>query len=192
MELSYQPELDKEESMKLNDDARSSLLIQDYSPKPTIDGVKLISLRRFNDETGALTELVRLTDGKLDGVDSFSVAQLNFSELAPGGVKAFHIHEFQTDIWYVPPTDKLILILVDQRKESPTAGVMMKLVLGDCQSRLVIIPPGIAHGCKNVSSKPANIVYLVDRKFSPDVNECDEKRLPWDFFGREIWETPKE
>lgn len=178
--------------MKLNHDAQSSLLVQDYSSKPTIDGVKIMPLRRFNDETGALTELARLTSGKLDGVATFTLAQINFSELEPGGIKAFHIHEFQTDVWYVPPTDKLVLVLVDQRHGSPTSGVMMKLIMGDCLSRLVLIPPGIAHGCKNASARLARIIYFVDRKFSPDAKECDEKRLPWDFFGREIWDTPKE
>ncbi|MCG2717043.1 MAG: dTDP-4-dehydrorhamnose 3,5-epimerase family protein, partial [Candidatus Marinimicrobia bacterium] len=84
------------------------------------------------------------------------------------------------------------LILVDQRDGSPTTNVIMKIVLGDCNSQLVLIPPGIAHGCINLSDRRTTIVYFVDRKFSPDPKECDEKRLPWDNWGEEIWETPKE
>ncbi|MDO9547803.1 MAG: dTDP-4-dehydrorhamnose 3,5-epimerase family protein [Candidatus Marinimicrobia bacterium] len=178
--------------MKLTDDARSSLCVQDYSPKPIIDGVKIINLRRFNDGGGSLTELGRLTAGILDAEDSFTVAQINYSEMDAGVIKAFHIHEKQTDIWYVPPTDKLILVLADQRSESVSSGMKMKLVLGDCKSQLVLIPPGVAHGCKNPSSQRSRIIYFVSQKFTPDVSECDEKRLPWDFFGREIWETPRE
>jgi len=178
--------------MKLTDDARSSLSVQDYSPKPAIDGVKIINLRRFNDEGGSLTEIGRLTAGILDAEESFSVAQINYSEMDAGVIKAFHIHEKQSDIWYVPPTDKMILVLADQRIDSKTSGIIIKLVLGDCKSQLVVIPPGIAHGCKNPSSQRSRIIYFVSQKFSSDVSECDEKRLPWDFFGTEIWETPKE
>jgi len=178
--------------MKLTDDAQSSLYVQDYSTKPIIDGVKIINLQRFNDEGGSLTEIGRLTAGILDAEESFTVAQINYSEMDAGMIKAFHIHEKQSDIWYVPPTDKLILILADQRSESVTAGIKMKLVLGDCKSQLVVIPPGVAHGCKNPTSKRSRIIYFVSQKFSSDVSECDEKRLPWDFFGSEIWETPKE
>ena len=178
--------------MKLTDDARSSLCVQDYSQKPTIDGVKIINIRRFNDEGGSLTELGRLTAGVLDGDEFLTVAQINYSEMDAGVIKAFHIHEKQTDIWYVPATDKMVLVLVDQRSESATSGMKMKLLLGDCKSQLVLIPPGVAHGCKNPSSQRSRIIYFVSQKFSPGVSECDEKRLPWDFFGSEIWETPKE
>lgn len=178
--------------MKLTDDAQSFLYVQDYSPKPTIDGVKILNLRRFNDAGGSLTELGRLTSGILDAEESFTVAQINYSEMDTGIIKAFHIHEKQSDIWYVPPTDKIVLVLVDQRSDSLTSGIKMKLVLGDCKSQLVVIPPGVAHGCKNLSSQRSRIIYFVSQKFSPEVSECDEKRLPWDFFGSEIWETPKE
>jgi len=178
--------------MELTDDARSLLIIQDYSKKPAIEGVQIITLKRFNDEGGSLTELVRLTDGKPDALPSFSVAQINYSELEAGAIKAFHIHEKQTDVWYVPPKDKILLVLVDQRENSSTTDVVMKLILGDCKSQLIVIPPGVAHGCKNVSNGLARIIYFVDRKFSADPETSDEKRLPWDFSGREIWETPKE
>jgi len=178
--------------MKLTDDARSSIRVQDYSPKPAIDGVKVIQLRRFNDEGGSLTELGRLTEGKLEGLESFTVEQINYSEMEPGAIKAFHIHEKQTDVWYVPPGDKVLLILADVRSESATSGIKMKLVLGDYKSQLVAIPPGVAHGCKNLSTRQSRIIYFVSQKFTAVAVECDEKRLPWDFFGSKIWDTPKE
>lgn len=177
--------------MKLTDDARSSLYIQDYLSKPKIEGVEIIPLRRFNDEGGSLTELGRFTDGKLDN-QSFSLAQINYSELDPGMIKAFHIHERQTDIWFVPPGDKMLLILIDQRSDSESCGVKMRIILGDCKSQLVTIPAGVAHGCKNVSDRTARVIYFVNQKFAADAGVCDEKRLPWDYFGPEIWDTPKE
>ncbi len=178
--------------MKLTEDALSSIYTQDYTKKTNIEGVRIIPLRRFNDAGGSLTELARLSSGELDGIESFKIAQINYSELEAGGVKAFHIHEFQTDIWFVPPSSKMLLVLVDQREASPTLGVMMKQVLGDCNSQLVLIPPGIAHGCKNLAQHLSTIIYFVNRKFSVDLEDCDEKRLPWDFWGEDLWEMPKE
>jgi dTDP-4-dehydrorhamnose 3,5-epimerase len=87
---------------------------------------------------------------------------------------------------------RVVLVLVDVRAGSPTEKIVTKLILGDGQSLLVRIPPGVAHGCRNVGSKTARIVYMTDVHFSPDPGETDEGRLPWDFVGADIWEPAKE
>ena len=88
-------------------------------------------------------------------------------------------------------SDRLLLVLHDARKGSPTEGVTMRLMLGDGNNRLIRIPPGIAHGCTNLGDKSATIIYFVDVQFSIEPDECDEGRLPWDFCGAEIWEMVK-
>jgi dTDP-4-dehydrorhamnose 3,5-epimerase len=94
-------------------------------------------------------------------------------------------------VWYVPPSDKLLLVLADVRKGSPTEGLVMRTVLGDGNSRLVRIPPGVAHGCKNLRpAAPTAIIYFVDVQFSTD-EQCDEGRLPWDHFGAAIWDVER-
>lgn len=178
--------------MKLIEDAARALTTQKYGRKSEIGGVIVSQLKRFNDDGGALTEIARLSAGKLEAFSDFQLAQINFSEIDPGIVKAFHLHEKQTDIWYVPPTCKILLVLIDLRLDSPTRDNQMRIILGDCSDRLVLIPPGVAHGCKNVKSRTGQIIYLVDRQFSSDPEECDEKRLPWDFAGKSIWEVGKE
>ena len=62
------------------------------------------------------------------------------------------------------------------------------LVLGDGKDRLVRIPPGVAHGARNIGQQRGRIIYLVDVQFSPDAKECDEGRLPWDHLGADVWE----
>ena len=95
----------------------------------------------------------------------------------------------QTDVWYVPPADKILLCVGDARQGSPTEGRVQRIILGDGNSRLVRIPPGVAHGAKNLLRERAStIVYFVDVQFSTGA-ECDEGRLPWDHFGTEIWEV---
>ncbi len=60
-----------------------------------------------------------------------SIRQINYySEIEPGVIRAFHLHGRQTDAWYVPPSDPLLVVLVDVRKGSRTEAVTHRLVLG--------------------------------------------------------------
>ncbi len=178
--------------MKLSSGAEACYRVQDYSRRPGIDGVTLVPLRRAHDETGSMTEVARLDGGRALGLEGFTAAQINYSTLEPGAIKAFHLHRRQTDVWFVPPSDRVLLVLVDVRAGSPTEGARIRLTLGDGESRLVRIPPGVAHGCRNVGPGTARIVYLTDLHFSPEPGETDEGRLPPDLFGPDIWEAPRE
>ena len=178
--------------MKLVPAAEKLFRRQDYGARPPIDGVTVTSLKRFHDDGGSMTELARFDAGKPDALGGFTIAQLNYSVVDPGVLKAFHVHERQTDVWFVPPEDRVLLVLVDVREGSPSERVVMKLVLGDGASILVRIPPGVAHGCKNLGAAPARILYMTDLRFSPDPDATDEGRLPWDLIGAEVWEPAKD
>ena len=139
-----------------------------------------------------MTELGRLQGGVHAQLPGFEVVQINYSVLEPQAIKAFHLHDRQTDVWYVPPSDKMLLILGDVRAGSPTEGAIMRFVIGDGRSRLIRIPPGVAHGVRNLRpAAPGQIIYFVDVQFSP-ADDCDDGRLPWDHFGAELWEASKE
>ncbi|MEZ5979530.1 MAG: dTDP-4-dehydrorhamnose 3,5-epimerase family protein [Planctomycetota bacterium] len=171
--------------------ARDAYSVQDYGRRPEIGGLEIVELARFNDDGGSMTELGRLHEGRHAALDGFEARQINFSTMEPGAIKAFHLHERQTDVWFVPPSDKLLLVVGDVRAGSPSEGVVKRMVLGDGRSLLVRIPPGVAHGVKNLSStKTGTIVYFVDVQFStgPD---CDEGRIPWDFFGASVWDVER-
>jgi len=175
--------------MEINDRAKRAFSLQDYGPAPAIAGVEIKDLRRFNDDGGNFTELGRLTGSMHADFPGFEVRQINYSEMEPGAIKAFHLHRRQTDVWYVPPSDKMLLVLLDLRAGSPTENAQRRLVLGDGASRLVRIPPGVAHGVRNLAATRGHIIYFVDTHFSPDPEQSEEGRLPWDFAGAEIWET---
>ncbi|MFQ5897177.1 MAG: dTDP-4-dehydrorhamnose 3,5-epimerase family protein [Candidatus Methylomirabilia bacterium] len=175
--------------MELSDKARRAFQVQEYPPKPVMKGVEIVELARHTDDGGSFTELARLTAGAPAAFPEFRLAQVNYSEVDPEVIKAFHLHREQTDIWYVPPGDKMLLVLIDVRAGSPTEGATMRLVLGDGHSRLVKIPPGVAHGCRNLASTRGRIIYFTDTHFTPAPESCDEGRLPWDYAGRDIWEV---
>ncbi len=178
--------------MKLVPEAEANWRLQDYSCTPAIAGVETVELRRFRDDGGSMTELARLSDGRFAGLAGFVAAQVNYATVAPGAIKAFHVHRRQTDVWFVPPSDRILLVLVDVREGSPTSGARMRILLGDGLSRLVRIPPGVAHGCRNLGGETARVLYFADRHFSGDPSECDEGRLPWDLVGAEAWEVRRE
>ncbi|MHC4811455.1 MAG: dTDP-4-dehydrorhamnose 3,5-epimerase family protein [Planctomycetota bacterium] len=177
--------------MEINKKAQDSFSYQDYSVTPRIDGVEIVDLKRFNDDGGAITELGRLTAGAHGQLPGFECKQINYSEIGPGAIKAYHMHQRQTDVWYVPPRDKLLLVLHDARKGSPTEGATMRFVLGDGTNRLVRIPPGVAHGTRNLGTSTGCIIYMVDLHFSAAPGSCDEGRLPWDHLGADIWEVTR-
>ena len=138
-----------------------------------------------------MTELARLADGHPQAFAGFVVRQINYSEVEPGAIKAFHLHQRQTDVWYVPPSDRMLMVLLDVRQGGKTEGVRMRFTLGAGTSRLVRIPPGVAHGVRNLASGAGRIIYFTDVHFSAEPSMCDEGRLPWDYAGAEIWEVTR-
>jgi dTDP-4-dehydrorhamnose 3,5-epimerase len=177
--------------MNLGDAAKRAFALQDYSSQAPIGGVEIVELKRFVDDGGTLVELGRLTAGAHAALPGFEVKQVNFSEIDPGVIKAFHLHRRQTDVWFVPPGDRMLLVLLDARADSPTENAVRRLILGDGASRLVRIPPGVAHGVRNLATTRGRIIYLVDTHFSPDPDNSDEGRLPWDFAGVDVWEPTR-
>jgi hypothetical protein len=72
-----------------------------------------------------------------------------------------------------------------------TEGARVRLMLGDGASRLLRIPPGVAHGVRNLGAAVGRIIYFTDLHFSAEPSSCDEGRLPWDFAGTEVWEVTR-
>jgi dTDP-4-dehydrorhamnose 3,5-epimerase-like enzyme len=171
-------------------DFRDLVTTQQYERRTPIEGVKLIDLRLMTDDGGSFAELVRFDEeGNLLAVPTFKVRQSSYSLVLPGAIKAFHLHYNQEDVWFIPPTDRLVIGLLDVRAASPTYGQSMRFVMGAGRAQLMYIPRGVAHGCGNLGTDPATILYYVNQHFDPAAP--DERRLPWDVLGREFWEiTP--
>jgi dTDP-4-dehydrorhamnose 3,5-epimerase len=177
--------------MDLNEEAKRAFSTQSYARRSRIEGVEIVDLTRHADDGGSLTELARLTAGAHAAFPGFVVHQVNYSEIEPGVIKAFHLHQRQTDVWFVPPSDRMLAVLIDVRAGSPTERTRMRLVLGNGVPRLVRIPPGVAHGARNLARVTGHMIYFVDLHFVPDPAACDEGRLPWDFAGASIWDVAR-
>jgi dTDP-4-dehydrorhamnose 3,5-epimerase len=146
----------------------------------------MVDLPLFSDEGGDFCEISRVTaDGTLEAVEGYRPAQCSYSYMEPGTIKAWHLHRYQDDLWFVPPHDRLLVGLLDTRATSPSNGVAMRLTLGAGRARLLYIPRGVAHGVANVSSRPGHVVYFANNVF--DAENPDEHRLPHDLVGGDFW-----
>ena len=173
----------------LTKEAREQLSQQQYDSKPIINGVEFVDLPHFADDGGSFVEVARLTSGSHDWLPATDAAQISFSEMLPDVTKAFHLHFNQEDVWFVPPSSRMLVVLHDTREASETTGITMRFILGAGRAKALRIPRGVAHGVRNIDVKPGFIFYLVSQQF--DKNNPDEHRLPWDFLGSEIWEVAK-
>lgn len=95
----------------------------------------------------------------------------------PELIKAFHWHRKQWDYWDIVTGDARV-VLVDLREESPTAGVVQSLVLGENAPRMLAIPPGVAHGYQCLGLTDVTLVYYVTEPYDP--LHPDEGRIAHD------------
>jgi dTDP-4-dehydrorhamnose 3,5-epimerase len=136
-----------------------------------IDGVVLQELVTHLDDRGFFREIIRSTDAFFK--EGFG--QWSHSLMYSGVAKAWHIHKYQTDWWYVG-SGVLKVALHDTRPDSPTYRRTEDFLMGDNQpARIVLIPPGVAHGCKCLNG-PANLFYITSNIYDPK----DEGRIPYD------------
>jgi dTDP-4-dehydrorhamnose 3,5-epimerase len=169
---------------------RELVSTQEYPKRRLIDGVQILDLRLLQDDGGSFAEIVRFDDtGHLLAIPEFQVRQSSYSLVLPGAIKAFHLHYNQDDVWFVPPSDRMLVGLVDTRAESPTYRETMRFVMGAGKAQIVYIPRGVGHGCANIGNVPATILYYVNQHF--DLADPDERRLPHDLLGDAFWQmTP--
>ena len=176
--------------IKLTSQAAADLAFQSYGPQPAIDGVWLHPLKKHAGLEGWFMELFRLGGPSITGLPAmFELRQISFSQAVPGRVNAFHIHpkEIQDELWCVVQGTMKVW-LADLRDGSPTQGNRRCALLTGEQPALLHIPSGVAHGYK-AGPAGALLVYAMNSQFN--LEDPNEGRLPWDYFGKELWEEDR-
>ncbi|MDE3089541.1 MAG: dTDP-4-dehydrorhamnose 3,5-epimerase family protein [Chloroflexota bacterium] len=136
-----------------------------------IAGVEIKELVTYPDEVGFFREVIRKTDSFFGA----GFGQWSHTKTYAGAAKAWHIHQKQTDWWYVP-IGTVKVVLYDTRADSKTHGETMEIILGgDYTPRVLKVPPGVAHGYK-VLEGPAHLFYVTSHTYDPG----DEGRIPHD------------
>lgn len=146
-------------------------LIQSPDSPHLIAGVRIEPYAQWPDDRGYFLEVLRSGQGLVAG---YARMQVSASLCFPGTVKGFHYHLRQNDMWTVA-AGMMQVALADLRKGSSTFGARNTLYLGELRPWRVLIPPGVAHGCKTLGDQRAVLLYATDRFYDPS----DEGRIPY-------------
>src|SRR5512137_2786265 len=113
-----------------------------------IDGVILRPLSTHRDHRGWLVELYREDELPLDQHPVMAY----ISETLPGVSRGPHEHVDQTDYFVFLGPGDFTLYLWDSRVGSPTHGNRMKVLVGESDRQIAVVPPGVVHAYKSIST----------------------------------------
>ncbi len=114
--------------------------------KVDIEGVIIRLLDKHQDNRGWLMELFR--QDELD--EDIFPAMAYVSMTRPGQSRGPHEHARQTDLFGFFGPSMFRVSLWDNRRESPTYGAHTVMEAGDDNNAVVIVPPGVVHGYRNI------------------------------------------
>ena len=134
-----------------------------------IDGVMVKQLKVIPDERGRLMEILREDDDIY-----MRFGQVYLTTGYPGVVKAWHYHKVQFDHFCVVK-GMMKVVLYDSREGTTTKGEVNEFFLGDHQQQLVVIPPHVWHGFKNIGEDESLILNVTTHPYRHDAP--DEYRV---------------
>lgn len=138
-----------------------------------IEGVRFRDLATHYDARGAVFEL-------LDPRWQWHADPIVFAYcfmIRPGCAKGWNLHKLHEDR-YALLHGEMELILYDVRPDSPTCGVVNRLVLSEHQRRLVNVPKFVWHADVNIGTQDCVVVNFPTTPY--DHADPDKYRLPLD------------
>jgi dTDP-4-dehydrorhamnose 3,5-epimerase len=135
-----------------------------------LKGIEIKSIKRFSDERGFFTEIMRKDWKDLFAEDN--IEQANFSLTYPGIIRAWHKHlKGQTD--YLVALIGAIKICVYDEK----TGELNEIISTGQDMQIVGVPGHYWHGFKALGNEPAMLLYFTTKLY--DYVQPDEERRPW-------------
>lgn len=145
-----------------------------------IDGVAIRTLVSHVDPRGSLTEVLRS-----DWPEFRRFGQALVTVNAPGVIRGWHWHRYQTDVIVVIHGVALVP-LYDGRERSATNGAVLETVASGEAPVAIFVPPGVYHGYQTLGREPAIILNFPDRTYG--ALAPDEERVAHDAPGLpQIW-----
>ncbi len=139
-----------------------------------IKDVIIKNLKKFEDERGWLAEVYRNDEMDYQPVMSY------VSVTNPGVSRGPHEHKEQADFFvFVGPGD-FALYLWDNRKSSETYGQNRIIEVGEKNPVAVLVPPGVVHGYKCISEKPAYSINLPDKLYAGKFKKSEVDEIRWE------------
>ncbi len=127
-----------------------------------IEDVIVRPIKKFCDERGWLAELWRT-----DNVEpAIRPVMTYISQTEPGVVRGPHEHVAQTDYFCFLGPGNFKVYLWDNRPDSATYDVRQAFVAGQDNPCVVVVPEGVAHAYKNVSSIPGIVINCPNQLYA--------------------------
>ncbi len=143
----------------------------------SLSGVMIIEPRLFHDQRGYFYESFNENKFKELIVSDVSFKQDNQSRSVKGVLRGLHYQEapYAQGKLVRCVRGEVFDVAVDIRKESPTYGEWVGIVLSEENNKQLWIPAGFAHGFLTLSEK-ADFLYKTTDYYSPAHERC----IKWD------------
>jgi dTDP-4-dehydrorhamnose 3,5-epimerase len=138
-----------------------------------IDGVRLRPVRPVPHEDGTVAEVARAAWDEIDQ----PIVQVHVTTTLAGRIRAWGLHRQSTDRLFVV-RGLVSIVVFDGRQHSSTHGVVNEFRLSERNPGLVVIPPNLYHGWKNIGIDEAFIINMPSDQYTHD--EPDALDLPYD------------
>ena len=156
-----------------------------------ISGLKILEPRVFEDSRGKFIKTFNDDFFKEHGLD----IEIKESYYSISHKDVFRGMHFQTPPYdhlklvYVP-YGKIIDVVLDIRKNSPTYGESFEVELSSENAKILIIPKGLAHGFKSLEDN-TNVTYMQTSGYSPEYDagiKFDSFGYDWDLIEAKMSE----
>ena len=146
----------------MSEESKESLMLQ---------GIRIKPIRRFPDERGFFSEVMRKDWKDLFGDDT--VAQANFSYSYPNVIRAWHRHVKGQIDYFLALKGMIKICAFDDKTEE-----VDEIVSSGFDLQVVRMPGHYWHGFKAVGNEPAMLLYFTTNLYDPA--NPDEERREWD------------
>ncbi|MBI3770330.1 MAG: dTDP-4-dehydrorhamnose 3,5-epimerase family protein [Deltaproteobacteria bacterium] len=138
-----------------------------------IDGLRFRLTRPVPHEDGHVIEVAR-TDWE---IVSRPIVQVHVTTTFPGRVRAWGLHRHATDRLFVA-AGLVDIVCYDGRLDSPTYGWLNQFTFSDRNPGLLVVPPNVYHGWKNIDVTEAIVINMPTSLYDHD--HPDAVDLPYE------------
>jgi dTDP-4-dehydrorhamnose 3,5-epimerase len=128
-----------------------------------IDGVRFRLTRPVPHEDGHVIEIARVDWEIVDR----PVVQVHMTTTFPGRIRAWGLHARSTDRLFVA-TGLVDIVCYDGRLDSPTYGCLNQFTFSDRNPGLLVVPPQVYHGWKNIGVSEAIVINMPTALYDHD------------------------
>lgn len=126
-----------------------------------IAGVICSPLKSYTDQRGWLAEIFRQDEMAPEHFPAMAYVSVT----NPGVGRGPHAHRDQTDLFCFYGPGDFKVVLWDNRADSPSFGIRQDFLLGESNPAVLIVPPGVVHGYRNMSDRPGFVCNFANRLY---------------------------